>query len=119
MKTMNEIIDNIYGICEAICSDVDDQLRNNQALGSEEMLYEDDDGNMRDYDNYFLCKDKYEAYKKVDDCSEIRWTEYTDMLIYEDGFTQKEIEMGCFYIDKKLYPEAQRVRTKHVRRGTI
>jgi len=98
MKTMNEIIEHIYCMSECICDD-------------EHQIY-------LEYNNYFLYKDKYEAYGKVDTWS-CRWKDYTDDAIYECGFTEEELKLGYYYINKTLYPQAQRVRTKHVRKGTI
>lgn len=118
MKTMNEIIEEIYTNCKCICSDTHEQFLNGDPLPSEEYHLEDDDENPIDYNNYFLYKDKYEAYEKANECSEARWIDYTEDSIRE-GFTEEEINLGYFYINKTLCPEAQRVRTKHIRKGTI
>ena len=55
--------------------------------------------------------------EKANECSDARWQDYTDDAIYECGFTEEELELGYYYINKTLYPQAQAVRTKHVRRG--
>ena len=102
MKTMNEIIEQIYCMSERFC-DEEHQI----------YLKEDDE-----YNNYFLYKNKYEAYGKVDTWS-CRWKDCVDDSIYECEFTEEELELGYYYINKTLYPQAQLVRTKHVRRGTI
>ena len=119
MKTMNEIIEAIYTNCEYVCSQTHNDFLNGDPLPSEESRYGDDEGNPIDYDNYFLCKDKYEAYSKSDECSEIRWIEAVEDSVNELGFTEEELDLGYYYISKTLYPQAQLVRTKHVRRGTI
>ena len=119
MKTMNEIIEEIYTNCKCICSDTHEQFLSGYPLPSEEYHLEDDDENPIDYDNYFLYKDKYEAYKKANECSEIRWIEFVEDSVNELGFTEEELKLGYYYINKTLYPEAQLVRAKHVRRGTI
>ena len=104
MKTMNEIIEQIYCMSECICDD------------EHEIYLEDKDD---EYNNYFLYKNKYEAYEKAINSSSCRWRDYTDDAIYECEFTEEELYLGYYYINKTLYPQAQRVRTKHVRKGII
>tara|TARA_R100001594_G_scaffold149929_1_gene209263 strand:+ start:1306 stop:1629 length:324 start_codon:yes stop_codon:yes gene_type:complete len=100
-KTINEIIEQIYSMSRCYCED------------EHEIHLQDDD----EYDNYFLYKNKYEAYGKVDTWGH-RWEDYVDDAIYECGFTEEELALGYYYIEKTLYPQAQVVRTKHARRKT-
>jgi len=117
MKTMNEIINQIYMNCECICADAHEQSLDGIPFESE--IRTDDEDNPIEYDNYYDYKDKYDAWEKANECSDARWRDYTDDSIYECGFTEEELSLGYYYINKTLYPEAQRVRSKHVRKGTI
>ena len=120
MKTMNEIIEQIYLNCKCICDDTHEQYLDGIPFESE--IRTDDEVNpfmWEKYDNYYLYKDKYAAWEKANECSDARWQDYTDDAIYECGFTEEELELGYYYINKTLYPQAQLVRTKHARRKTI
>ena len=117
MKTMNEIIEEVYSNCKCICEDTHEQYLDDIPFDSE--IRTDNQDRPIEYNNYFLYKNKYEAYEKADECSDSRWDDYTKDSIYECGFTEEELNLGYYYINKTLYPQAQLVRTKHVRKGTI